>query len=100
MSNTGYIDLQKAFGLKQKPNSTQNTEKDYLDNIQIDSVIRIEGPINTTVDTANADRHWIMTGNVKTAASACVIQVRAARGGSANNISIMAGASIIAHRIS
>lgn len=30
MSNTGYIDLQKAFGLKQKPNSTQNTEKDYL----------------------------------------------------------------------
>lgn len=58
------------------------------------------GPINTTVDTINVDRHWIMTGNVKTAASACVIQVRAARGGSANNISIMAGASIIAHRIS
>lgn len=30
MSNTGYIDLQQAFGLKQKPNSTQNTEKDFL----------------------------------------------------------------------
>lgn len=57
------------------------------------------GPFNTTVDTANADRHWIMTGNVKTAGSSCVIQVRAGRGGSANNVSVMEGASIIAHRI-
>lgn len=57
------------------------------------------GPINVTVDTANADRHWIMTGVVKAAGSNCVIQVRAGRGGSANNISIMAGAIIIAHKI-
>lgn len=57
------------------------------------------GPFNTTVDTINADRHWIMTGVVKAAGSNCVIQVRAGRGGSANNVSIMAGAIIIAHRI-
>lgn len=57
------------------------------------------GPFNTTVDSANADRHWIMIGNVKTSGSSCVIQVRAGRGGSANNVSIMAGASIVAHRI-
>lgn len=70
-------------------------------NVMSGSVGNIDdvGPLNTTVDTINADRHWIMTGVVVAGASPCVIQVRAGRGGSANNVSIMAGAIIIAHKI-
>ena len=53
-----------------------------------------------SVDTANVDRHWSMTGIVVTGGSPCVIQVRAVRGGAANNITIRQGSSIVAHKVS
>lgn len=58
------------------------------------------GSPGTTVDSANTDRHWNMFGIVVTGASSCTIQVRAIRGGAANNITIRAGSSIVAHKVS
>ena len=58
------------------------------------------GSPGSSVDTANVDRHWSMTGIVVTGANPCTIQVRAIRGGAANNITIRAGSSIVAHRVS
>ena len=58
------------------------------------------GSPGTTVDSANTDRHWNMFGSVVTGASSCTIQVRAIRGGAANNITIRAGSSIVAHKVS
>lgn len=55
---------------------------------------------NTTVDGANTDRSFTMLGLVKAGASDCVIQVRTIRGGSANNIKIMTGSYILAHKLS
>lgn len=57
------------------------------------------GSAGSSVDTINADRHWSMTGIVVTGASPCVIQVRAVRGGAANNITIRQGSSIVAHKV-
>lgn len=58
------------------------------------------GSAGSSVDSANTDRHWNMSGIVVTGASACTIQVRAVRGGSANNITIRAGSAIVAHKVS
>jgi hypothetical protein len=53
----------------------------------------------STVDAANTDRHWIMTCAVVTSGSACTLQTRVIRQGSANNISIMTGSNIVAYRV-
>ena len=58
------------------------------------------GAAGTTVDIANVDRAWNMHGIVVTSASPCVLQVRAIRVGSANNISIRQGSTIIANKVS
>ena len=58
------------------------------------------GSAGSSVDSANTDRHWNMSGIVVTGASACTIQVRAIRGGAANNITIRAGSAIVAHKVS
>lgn len=42
----------------------------------------------------------LVCADVVTGASACTIQVRAVRGGSANNITIRQGSSIVAHKVS
>lgn len=59
-----------------------------------------DGPILTTVGTANSDHSFIMRGVVKTGGSACVVQVRAARGGTSTNVTVQDGSYIIAHKIS
>lgn len=58
------------------------------------------GAIATTVDIANTNRNFTFTGTVTTAGSSSVLQLRAARGGTSNNVTIMAGAIIAAHKIS
>ena len=58
------------------------------------------GSAGSSVDSANTDRHWNMSGIVVTGASACTLQVRAIRGGAANNITIRAGSAIVAHKVS
>lgn len=57
------------------------------------------GPIGTSVDTINVNRNFSFFGTVKTSGSSCVIQVRAARGGTSNTIAIKEGAVIMAHKI-
>lgn len=52
-----------------------------------------------SVDAANVNRPVNMTGIVVTAGSPSTIHVRLIRGGSANNVSVMAGATIIARKV-
>ena len=56
--------------------------------------------INTTISPANATLGCVMIMSVMTSGSACTIQGRAARGGTAGTITIMAGSSISALKIS
>lgn len=56
--------------------------------------------INTTVNPANATLGCVMTMTVMTSGSACTIQGRAARGGTAGTITIMGGSSIVAIKVS
>lgn len=67
----------------------------------IDAVINTDdgGATTGTTDAANANRPLNMTGLVVTAGSAATIQLRVIRAGSANNISILAGATIIARKV-
>jgi hypothetical protein len=66
-----------------------------------DGVINTDdgGAVIATVDTINTNRPVNMTGLVVTGASPATIQPRAIRGGSANNISVMGGATIIARKV-
>lgn len=57
------------------------------------------GTAGSSVDSANTDRHWHMNGVVVTGASPCTIQVRAVRGGAANNINIRQGSCIVATKL-
>jgi hypothetical protein len=57
------------------------------------------GPIGTSVDTINVNRNFSFFGTVKTSGDPCVIQVRAARGGTSNTIAIKEGAVMMAHKI-
>ena len=57
------------------------------------------GSIGTTVGTANAIYGCTFLCTFVTAGSSCVVQMRAARGGTSNTISIKAGSTIVAMKM-
>lgn len=69
--------------------------------VATDQVINTDdgGPGFGSIDSANANRPVNMVGVVVTSGSAATIQMRLVRGGSANNITMIAGSSIIARKV-
>ena len=53
----------------------------------------------TSIDSANTSRRFTITGPIVTSGSSALVQVRVVRTGSANNISVMAGTTIIARKV-